>query len=884
VDSGRKNHGFAISESEIIKMKSTVPLHLHVVSHTHWDREWYQPFEGFRLRLTDLVDHLLEIFETYPDYVFELDSQTVCLEDYLEIRPEKREILCKYIQSGNLRVGPWYVQNDFFLTSGEATVRNLLLGRRLAREFGRCGDVGYAPDQFGLIRQLPQILSGFGIDSCIFGRGYDGRVKNEFYWQSPDGSRVLASYLSSWYNNLQRLSADPDKARNYAAFAVAQQDETASTSHRLLMNGVDHLEAQEDLPEVLKYLPGFRQSTLRAFIDGVAAEAGERLPTVAAEMRQGNCNVLLQGTLSARVPLKVANVTAQARLEHGLEPWSVMLALASGDWSFYETASLRYAWKLLLQNHPHDTICGCSTERVNDDALNRFARLGDVCDALTSRLTRKFFERLDRNGFAPAEYLLGVFNLFPRRTSEELTAKLYFPLTENITNFELVSPDGSVVEYEVLAQTKRGFSNYPAINLPGKTDCCEVDIRFAACDLPPMGYRVYTIRPQPGNWPMRQTQCRMANDYISFAVDAAGRVTLTDLATGKIYPDPVSFRNESDRGHSYNFIADVDDTEIDLADVSQIKVTFEADSVAVTYDFELPKDYDFDRQTPTAETVANQLTVRYHLGKFDRHLSMDISVCNASAAHRLRLFVRTDPAAVPEASAPFGFEKRSANGDGHGMPDSGIVKVGDLAIFNHGLYEYEPRTDGYVALTLIRCVGRVTNTDFAQQTSGVAEPYEWEAPGGNLIGEIRLTAALRPGPATLAGLENEFHKFITPAVTVFDSADPFKFTSGRPCVQDTALTELFFRPLPPGCRLLPRQSSLLQLSGNAVFSAWKKAEERDAAILRVYNPDFERPCQLVTDDRYAYRRCNLAEEPQAEDNQNFTLRPGEIATWQIFQT
>ncbi len=104
-------------------------LHLHVVSHTHWDREWYQPFEVFRLRLTDLIDHLLDIFRKYPDYVFELDAQTICLEDYLEIRPGRREELAERIRAGNLRVGPWYVQNDFFLTSGEATVRNLLTPR-----------------------------------------------------------------------------------------------------------------------------------------------------------------------------------------------------------------------------------------------------------------------------------------------------------------------------------------------------------------------------------------------------------------------------------------------------------------------------------------------------------------------------------------------------------------------------------------------------------------------------------------------------------------------------------------------------------------------------------------------------------------------------------
>ena len=150
-----------------------------VISHTHWDREWYMPFALFRQKLVDLIERLLEIIEKDPDYIFHLDAQTVVLEDYLEIHPERREILEKYITSGNIRVGPWYLQNDFYLSSGEATVRNLQLGRELANAFGRCGKVGYMPDQFGLVSQIPQIFAGFGIDRFLFGRGYQKYTLNE---------------------------------------------------------------------------------------------------------------------------------------------------------------------------------------------------------------------------------------------------------------------------------------------------------------------------------------------------------------------------------------------------------------------------------------------------------------------------------------------------------------------------------------------------------------------------------------------------------------------------------------------------------------------------------------------------------------------------------
>ncbi|MBQ4064567.1 MAG: alpha-mannosidase, partial [Clostridia bacterium] len=144
-----------------------------LISHTHWDREWYLPLENFRMRLVDLIDNLLDILDKDPNYRFHLDAQTIVLEDYLEIRPHKRAALEGHVTGGRILVGPWYVQNDFHLTSGEATVRNLMIGTKIAKSFGESMPIGYAADQFGLIAQLPQILLGFGLTEGVFGRGID---------------------------------------------------------------------------------------------------------------------------------------------------------------------------------------------------------------------------------------------------------------------------------------------------------------------------------------------------------------------------------------------------------------------------------------------------------------------------------------------------------------------------------------------------------------------------------------------------------------------------------------------------------------------------------------------------------------------------------------
>ena len=150
-----------------------------LVLHTHWDREWYLPLENFRMRLVDLIDNLLDILDKDNQYRFHLDAQTIVLEDYLAIRPHRRSILEKHIREGRILVGPWYVQNDFYLSSGEATVRNLLIGMKTAEKFGKCAMVGYTPDQFGLCSQLPQIFAGFGIKYHLFGRGYSLFEKTE---------------------------------------------------------------------------------------------------------------------------------------------------------------------------------------------------------------------------------------------------------------------------------------------------------------------------------------------------------------------------------------------------------------------------------------------------------------------------------------------------------------------------------------------------------------------------------------------------------------------------------------------------------------------------------------------------------------------------------
>ena len=389
-----------------------------VISHTHWDREWYLSFEKFRIRLVDMIDNLLEIMARNECFRFHLDAQTVLFEDYMEIRPESRGKLEQYISEGRIMVGPWYIQSDFFLTSGEATIRNLLIGSTIAETFGKCMPVGYTPDQFGLISQLPQILKKFDIDTFLFARGYsfDSPVTSEFYWQSEDGSRVFAVYMPFWYNNAQRFSTDIIRSLKMVGSIREGLEPVTSTGYYLLMNGVDHLEAQEDLLEILdeinKRLPEgdkIIQDTMPEYMDKVMLSASQAdIFTYTGEMRNGGKRNILAGTLSSRVYLKQTNVKCQNLLEKLLEPlYTFIEMLGIGN---YPHGFFRYMWKLLLKNHAHDSICGCSLDQVHEHMMDRFRSFDEVGQELVKKGMELISSYISRKSLKDGHYLITVIN------------------------------------------------------------------------------------------------------------------------------------------------------------------------------------------------------------------------------------------------------------------------------------------------------------------------------------------------------------------------------------------------------------------------------------------------------------------------------------------
>jgi mannosylglycerate hydrolase len=167
------------------------PRQVHVVPHTHWDREWYKPYPVFRMQLVELLDGLLPQLEADETYAhFQLDGQLAVVDDYLEIRPDERERLGRLNRAGRISMGPWYTLPDEFLVSGETHVRNLRLGIATAEAFGGAMAVGYLPDMFGHVAQMPQILAGFGLADAVVWRGVPAAIDAPaFWWEDPTAPR-----------------------------------------------------------------------------------------------------------------------------------------------------------------------------------------------------------------------------------------------------------------------------------------------------------------------------------------------------------------------------------------------------------------------------------------------------------------------------------------------------------------------------------------------------------------------------------------------------------------------------------------------------------------------------------------------------------------------
>jgi mannosylglycerate hydrolase len=692
-----------------------------VIPHTHWDREWYATFQQYRIRLVHVMDALLDLFERDPSYThFNFDAQTIILQDYLEIRPEKRLLLQKLVKERRLGVGPWYVLPDEFLVSGESLVRNLLLGHRIAEEFGHVQKVGYIPDTFGHISQLPQILRGFGIPYAMHFRGLDeGDLKSELWWESPDGSRVLLRHLPTGlgYCNAASLAEDVETAacdlRSFASF----ETQRAATSILLAMNGVDHLPAREDLPAVLKTAEKrygkeyhFQQASLEEYFVALENALGHRrLQTVSGELRDvnrtpGRDNRLLPHILSSRIYNKMQNERAQNLLERWAEPWSAFSWIEGED---YPAAFLWKAWEWLLQNHPHDSIGGCSLDAVHSQMETRFAWSTEIAGEILGESFEKIARRIDFTDLKEDEAALILFNGLPWSMDQAVTVDIdlwdFFlnrvamqrwqpSVAEDKEPIDLEAPE--LFRQRVLQQW---FGNPPIlpsagfrglrVRLLGSPDLLPVQVEsidrsstlrplvsgpaserrgvsvrasFPA-NLPPCGYQVFAVAPAENpNKPVVVARPHnvLENEYLYVQIASNGTFSVEEKAGGRIYRDQGYFEDGGDCGDGYNYSYPLQDRRENTLGAAP-RISRLADGPAVQriridYDWSLPEGLDAAGRGRAEARVSCPLSVILSLVHGSPRLDLQVIFDNHARDHRLRMIFPSDlNVSVSYASAQF---------------------------------------------------------------------------------------------------------------------------------------------------------------------------------------------------------------------------------------
>ncbi|MBN2624045.1 MAG: hypothetical protein JXA83_11775, partial [Acidimicrobiales bacterium] len=742
-----------------------------IVPHTHWDREWYASFQTFRLQLVDLLDDLLPRMEADPAYArFLLDGQLAVVDDYLAVRPQAEERLRRLIGSGRIAVGPWYTLPDEFLVGGETLVRNLQLGMRTADRFGGAMDVGYLPDMFGHVAQMPQILAGFGFEHAVVWRGVPSAVdRSAFWWQALDGTAVRAEYMPQGYGNGAAL---PDDAKAFvravAAFAELWGD--LLTGPVLWMNGTDHQMPQPWLGRVVAEANDIQDALelrITSLAEHLAAAPTDGLPTWRGELRSGARANLLMGVVSNRVDVRRAAARAERALVHEAEPLSALF-LPPARWP---RALLAEAWRGVVLNSAHDSVCACSIDEVCDAVLHRYAEATDIAAGLATRAAARLGARVDHDGPVvvnpTARPRAGVVELVlpgteappgtqllrsrpGERVLHEGPPEIVVPATEevdwvpSISAFSLETLDGTVL----VAGRREGTGQMVTADVRARLEALHdtgplrlrvrsqprVTVLAPVAEVPGFGWRGWTPDDVAGGddgadatVPVTvtdegETGATMANGLVTVTVDPTDGTFAVDghRGLGRLV-------DGGDCGDTYNWCPPADDTVVDTPDAVEVTVLERGPVRArllVVARYRWPAACEgLDRRTGE---VAHGVRTVLELRAGERAVRVEVTVDNRSRDHRLRAhFPLPSPATGSRAECAFGVVERGLVAEGGPTeaplatyPAQRFVQAGGLTVVHEGVSEYElvdVGDDGAreLALTVLRASGMLSQRPMA---------------------------------------------------------------------------------------------------------------------------------------------------------------------------
>ncbi|MGN1099113.1 MAG: glycosyl hydrolase-related protein [Christensenellales bacterium] len=865
-------------------------------SGTHWDREWYQSRVGYRYKLVKVVDELIDYLERHEEFrTFYFDAQTVVLEDYCEARPENRDRLTKLIGDGRIVVGPWYCMPDEFLVSGEALIRNLLTGHKLAKRYGaaEAWKNGYVCDIFGHIAQLPQIFNGFGIENAVLGRGTNESDTRAFFnWISPSGNKLTVFKLQDMggYGGFamevcgqrqkgRELDAEDPEFRKAARAYIDHALEYSPVKATVIFDAMDHEPVHTKTPdyieEIKKMYPdcevehGNIERAFEIAKKGVLeSKKGELIATAPKKVLH---LFLITNTLSARYDLKKRNDACQAKLEKNLEP---LMFFAAESGFVPQGNFMEFAWKNLLQVQAHDSICGCSVDRVHADMQYNYSQAESVYETLLSEYAQHLtgeFRILGKDGCDG----FSVFNPMPYETETSLTLRLpiaqdyekYFEGFgyEKICAFRLCDEQDDEIPYRI----EKFETNRTIRTCSEAVDCCDMYTITFRAKLRGMGMTRFHLLKSHAPVRFRTPAAAhgtLENGYIRAQINRDGTIKLYDKKTSVTYDGLLRFEDDGEIGDGWFSVRPKCGSLTVGAAAESLEILScneTGSSLLVNLRMKLPVRAENTISGIRRSEVKEDLNIRAFvtLNSGERFLRVKVVAENNVRDHRLKaVFPTFTDSETYTVNQSFCFVERRAGVDeatlGWKEPDqlekntAGIVVRRDAegrglaVVAAGGLHECacDRNAESSIDLTLYRCFEKTYTTN------GESD--------GELLGNLEFDFCIAPVDETVSDASLQR-------------------------LQD--MQKIYFTPI-IGCDCDIRGSLLNIDNGDICFSALKPAENGNAQILRLYNPtDGEEECALDIGFTYqSVKKCNLLEEP-LEDvlPERLKIKAYEIVTLRI---
>ncbi|PQC26665.1 alpha-mannosidase [Enterococcus faecium] len=868
---------------------------VYIISHSHWDREWYMAYEQHHMRLIELIDDLLELFEVDPSFnSFHLDGQTIILDDYLQVRPEKRQAIQQAINEGKLRIGPFYILQDDFLISSESNVRNMLIGMEESRKWGTPVMLGYFPDTFGNMGQTPQLMKQAGISAAAFGRGvkpigFDNQVLeaenyssqySEMWWKGPDQTAIFGLLFANWYSNGNEIPVEKEAALAFWKQKLADAEQYASTNHLLMMNGVDHQPVQKDISKAIhlanELFPDYEfiHSNFTDYLEAVQKDVPEDLGSVEGELTSQETDgwYTLANTASARVYLKQWNTKVQRQLENITEPLATMAYEVSGN---YPHDQLDYAWKTLMQNHPHDSICGCSVDSVHREMIPRFEKADEVGKYLAQDSLEQLTAAIDTTGFPKDSFPFVIVNtagmdktgeaeitieLERKRFAEGIPEQLYQEL-ENLPKrkYHVETKSGDTIPAILSEETVQFGYDLPKDRFRVPYMARMIKVTLPLENMPAFSWETFALVEGEAKAEEKETMIHQSgriieNGPLHLTIEKNGTITMEDRKNKRKLNNLHIFEDIGDIGNEYIFKQPFCDQPIlsSNKENSEVKVlvdTPEIAKISILQEMEIPVSADerlekeqqmvvefrYRKAERSKEKRILQIKTIMTIRKDSKKIDFETTLDNQMKDHRLRVLFPTKlHVEHHEADSIFEVVKRpnhvskSWENPTNPQHQQAFVNIHDeeygVTVGNFGLNEYEVTEDGQIAVTLLRSVGELGDWGY------------FPTPEAQCLGEHRFNYSIE-----LHGPEEKFSTYLHAyAAQIPFSTQQIKHHEGT---------------------LISKQQYLTIKSETFAITALKRSKFSDKVVVRGFNMSSHLEKLEITKDNGKTVILNLLEEP-----------------------